>query len=366
MTCREIDTCFDLLVKDEVNLDPRMMNYMACVMRGDWVYDLVLGQEVEVKSDQGVGPHADGHPKGVNHLLIARGLGSIFKDDDGDMVVAVSVANVLRSSTVLKSGTKLAISQTAVEDHITSVVQHGDAEGVLRYADSMAWEDTKGGLTDDEVEWMLKGADAGLTEEHKAQLERLLCNNGDVFTPPSLKPPGAARHIPHRIDMQGHAPIKCAPIRTLRAEMMTQYQEIDKMHHAGVIQPSQSPWAFPVVLVCKKDGTTCFCVDYRALNKITKKDSYPLPHIEDILDGLQGSLFRSTFDLVSGYWQILVNLADVEKMAFTMRVGTWEFTVMPFGLMNVPSTFQRDMDMVLSGLTWVCALVYIDDIIVYS
>src|SRR3989344_8711710 len=114
---------------------------------------------------------------------------------------------------------------------------------------------------------MLHGADAGLTDTHKAQLAALLRDNSDLFTP-SLKPPGATRHIPHKINTQGHAPIKCAPIRTSRAEMLTQYSEIDKMHHAGVIQPSQSPWAFPVVLVRKKDGTTCFCVDYRALNKI--------------------------------------------------------------------------------------------------
>ncbi len=212
---------------------------------------------------------------------------------------------------------------------------------------------------------MLKGADTGLMAVHKEQLAVHLRGNSDVFAL-SLKPLGAAQHIPHKIDMQGHVPIKHAPICTSCMEMLTQYSEIDKMHHAGIIQPSQSPWAFPMVLVQKKDSTTQFCVDYCALNKIMKKDSYPLPHIKDILDGLQGSLFRSTFDLVSGYWQIPVDPSDIEKTAFMTRAGTWEFTVMPFGLTNAPSTFQRDMDMVLAGLTWVCALVYIDDIIVYS
>jgi hypothetical protein len=311
-------------------------------MCGDWVHELGLGQEVEVKDTQDLvdlDPQKDGHKKPSHHLLITCRLRSIFKDDDGDMVVAVSVANVLCSRTTITKGTKLVTSTTSVEDHITSMVQEVDTEGTLHYADTMSWEDTKGSLTNNEVEQMLNRADARLTDTHKAQLAALLCNNSNVFTP-SLKPPGATHHIPHKINTQGHTPIECAPIHTSHAEMLTQYSEINKMHHMGVIQPSQSPWAFPVVLVRKKDSTTRFCVDYHALNKITKKDSYPLPCIEDILNILQGSLFWSMFDLVSGYWQIPVDQDNIKKTAFTTCASTWEFTVMPFGLMNAPSTFQ--------------------------
>lgn len=142
--------------------------------------------------------------------------------------------------------------------HISVLDHHGDmilhTSGTV-YTDAMSWEDTKGGLTDDNMEWMLKGLGAGLMDEHKAQLAKLLCDNGDVFTL-SLKLLGVACNTPHKIDTQGHVPIKCNPIHTSHAEMLIQYGEINKMHHVGVIQPSQLLWVFPVVLVCKKDSMT--------------------------------------------------------------------------------------------------------------
>lgn len=370
MTRREIDTTFDLELKADADISPRSVQWVSCVMVGGRVHELTQGQEVEVSEHGSLSEAVVGDDSGMaaaQRLVIARGLGSIFRDDDGDLVVAVSVGNLLREKVALTKGTKLASGVSGVEDHITMAIQEGDAEGALRYADAISYGDAGGGLADSEIERMVNGADAeGMDDEKRSKLAAHLRKNKDVFAP-SLAPPGASKHIPHRIDTQGHAPIKCTPIRTSRAEMFIEKEEVGKMHKAGVVRPSFSPWAFPVVLVRKKDGTTRFCVDYRQLNKITKKDSYPLPRIEDILDGLQGSLYRSVFDLVSGYWQIPVEPSDIEKTAFTTRsCGTWEFTVMPFGLSNAPATFQRDMDLVLSGLTWVCTLVYMDDIIVYS
>ena len=109
---------------------------------------------------------------------------------------------------------------------------------------------------------------------------------------------------------------------------------IMKMHEEKVIEPSISPWSSPVVLVKKKDGSTRFCVDYRLLNDVTKKDSCPLPRIDDTLDTLSESNLFSTIDLKSGYWQVVIHPDDREKTAFSIGSGLWQFSVMPFGLCN--------------------------------
>ncbi|GFX31606.1 retrovirus-related Pol polyprotein from transposon 17.6 [Trichonephila clavipes] len=131
-----------------------------------------------------------------------------------------------------------------------------------------------------------------------------------------------------------------------------------------VIEPSSSSWASPIVLVRKKDGSTRFCVDHRQLNDVTKKDSYPLPRIDDTLDTLASNTWFSTLDLKSGYWQVEPHPDHKEKTAFTMGQGLWQFKVMPFGLCNAPATFEHLMETVLGGLSYNACLVYLDDIIV--
>ena len=165
-------------------------------------------------------------------------------------------------------------------------------------------------------------------------------------------------------------PRRCAPRRMPFAVREEVARQLKTMQDAHVIQPSASPWASPVVMVRKKDGSHRFCIDYRNLNAVTKQDTFPLPRIDDLLDQLGKCKYFSTLDLASGYWQIKVAPTSREKTAFTTPQGLFEFLVMPFGLTNAPAVFQRLMQRVLAGLNPDSGpdfvAVYIDDVLVFS
>ena len=175
---------------------------------------------------------------------------------------------------------------------------------------------------------------------------------------------GEVREVQHEI-VTGDSP----PIRQLVRRIPFALREkvaglVDEMLRGGVIRESASPWASPVVLVKKKSGDLRFCVDYRRLNPVTRKD-VPIPRIDDLLDQLGGKKVFSTLDAKRGCWQIQMESSSREKTAFITQHGLFEFRVMPFGLCNAPATFQRLMQRVLAGLESFCS-VYIDDIIVFS
>lgn len=202
-----------------------------------------------------------------------------------------------------------------------------------------------------------------LSDDKKEDVIKLLNEFRDIFACTSGDF-GRTNKVKHRINTGNDPPIRQVPRRLPLAKQTEVAEIIEAMHKEGVIEPSDSPWASPVVLVRKKDGTMRFCVDYRKLNDITKKDSYPLPRIDDTLDTLSGATWFSTLDLKSGYWQVEMEQGDKEKTAFTVGTGLWQFNVMPFGLCNAPATFERLMEHVLRGLAWNTCLVYLDDIIV--
>ena len=202
-----------------------------------------------------------------------------------------------------------------------------------------------------------------LAPDEQKRLENLIRTYADVFAldPGEL---GTTDVVKHTINTGDHPPIK-QPLRRTPFALRSKVDKlVQEMLSQGVIEQSRSPWASPVVLVSKKDGGLRFCIDYRQLNRITKLDEFPLPRIDDTLDLLAGCKFFTTLDLAAGYWQVAMNPSDQEKTAFTTYSGLYEFKKMPFGLVNAPATFQRLMEVVLSGLAREGCLVYLDDVLV--
>ena len=204
-----------------------------------------------------------------------------------------------------------------------------------------------------------------LTPREIHELKSLLRKYQDRFAPNPLNP-GTTDAVVHSIPTDGAKPVKNPPARANPEKQAVIKNCIEEMASAGIIKPSRSPWASRIVITKKKDGGPRFCVDYRDLNNVTAKDSYPLPNQGDILDTISDAKYFSSLDLASGYWQIKLDKESQLKTAFVSRYGLYQFTVMPFGLTNAPATFQRLMDLVLAGLNWIECMVYLDDIIVFS
>ena len=200
---------------------------------------------------------------------------------------------------------------------------------------------------------------------YQQPLAKLLADYSDLFATKDSQL-GSTGLIKHSIDTQGYGPIRLRPYRTARRQKDEMERQIEEMMQSNVIRPSTSPWAAPVILVEKKGGEQRFCIDYRKLNGLTKKDSFPLPRIDDTLDMLHGKHFFTTLDLASGYWQIELEESSKEKTAFIVENNLYEFNRMAFGLCNAPATFQRLMNYILRDVLGKKALVYLDDVIIFS
>jgi hypothetical protein len=187
----------------------------------------------------------------------------------------------------------------------------------------------------------------------------------DVFSEPSRLPPH--REFDMTIELQpGASPPFQAP-RPMSAPMLDELKsQLTKLQQAGFVVPSNAPFGAPILFVKKKDGSLRMCIDYRALNKITIKNKYPLPRIEELLDRLRQASIFSKIDLRSGYHQLRINDTDTDKTTFVTRYGSYKFLVMPFGLTNAPSVFMQLMNSVLAEYIDEFVIVFIDDILIYS
>jgi hypothetical protein len=213
----------------------------------------------------------------------------------------------------------------------------------------------------------LLDAQSSLTSSQRGQLINFLHKYRFLFSK-DPKNPGATTKTTCKVktDPVDLDPIRCHPYRTSHRAQEELRRQVKEMLDSSIVRKSKSPWAFPVVLAMKSDGTWRFCVDYSKLNKNVPRDSFPLPNVDDHLDRLGKAKIFTVIDLASGFWQIPVDEKDKEKLAFITPFGTYEWNFMPFGFVNAPSIFQRAISETLDPELYLSCLVYVDDIIIYS
>ncbi|GAU12540.1 hypothetical protein TSUD_182540 [Trifolium subterraneum] len=219
------------------------------------------------------------------------------------------------------------------------------------------------------IQWLKSHTDEDIFRELPTNIEpeiaMLLHTYKELFKTPNTLPPHRLHN--HNIPLiEGYNPVKVKPYRYPHSQKNQIELMVQDMLQQGIIQPNTSPFSSPIVLVKKKDGTWRFCTDYRALNAITVKDSFPIPTVDELLDELFGAKFFSKLDLRSGYYQILLQPEDRYKTAFKTHQGHYEWLVMPFGLTNAPATFQSLMNHIFQHALRKYVLVFFDDILVYS
>ncbi|CAI7888030.1 unnamed protein product [Closterium sp. NIES-53] len=205
------------------------------------------------------------------------------------------------------------------------------------------------------------------TQELPPTVKKILEEFQDVLhddLPDQLPPYRTHQH--EIVEEPGSKPTFRAPYRLSPTELADMKKQIEYLLEKRLIRPSTSPYGAPVLFTSKPDGSLRMCIDYRALNKQTIKNKYPIPRIDDLLDQLRGATVFSKLDLRSGYWQIRMADNSIHKTAFRTRYGSYEYLMMPFGLTNAPATFQVEMNHILRPLLDECVVVYLDDILIYS
>ncbi|GJW49493.1 putative reverse transcriptase domain-containing protein [Tanacetum coccineum] len=317
-----------------------------------------------------------------NAVARAYVVGSAGTNPNSNVVTGTFLLNNRYASILFDTGADRSFISTAFSsliDIIPTTLDHGydvelaDEMGSFDVIIGMDWLDKYHAIIvcdeklvrvpfgDKTLIFHVDGVDA--TNSHESRLNIISCTKAQrglsgYFTIPTCE---------FQIDLiPGAAPVARAPYRLAPSEMKELSDQLKELSDKGFIRPSSSPWGAPVLFVKKKDGSFRMCIDYRELNKLTVKNRYPLPRIDDLFDQLQGSSIYSKIDLRSGYHQLRVREEDIPKTAFRTRYGHYEFQVMPFGLTNAPAVFMDLMNRVCKPYLDKFVIVFIDDILIYS
>lgn len=298
------------------------------------------------------------HDKG---LFVARSLVQV----KGTSSVPARILNLSNEPQILHPNTVVAIAKPV---HNVTAIELPEDVTVL---DPKSQQVQGQGISVDQKELpeplreLVERSAANLSKDEKQQVVNLLARYGHVFSLNDWDL-GMTDEVRHHINTGSATPIRQRPRRTTPWKQAEIDRQVDNLLLEGKVQESNSPWASPVVLVTKKDGSQRLCVDYRLLNSVTVKDAFPLPRIDDSLDCLSGAKWFSTLDMASGYWQVAMDPTTKEKAAFVTNSGLFEWNCMPFGLTNSPGTFERLITLVLKGLQFKICLCYLDDVIVFA
>ena len=217
----------------------------------------------------------------------------------------------------------------------------------------------------DSIAYLLASLSLSDVPETLRVYPRVVCDFPDVFPEelPGLPP---IREMEFCLDLvPGTGPISMAPYRFAPAELVELKKQLVELQQKGFIRPSVSPWGAPALFVKKKDGSLRLCIDYRRLNRVTVKNKYPMPRIDDLFDQLRGLVCFSKIDLRSGYYQLRVREEDIPRTAFRTRHGHYKFTVMPFSLTNTPVAFMVLINRIFSAYLDRFVVVFVDDILIY-
>ena len=298
-------------------------------------------------------------------LLVANSL------DEGNDGVHVRLANPTSSEVTVPAGVIIAQAEPlAPKDAVVmplSLVERIESRPPSSTTGTRPNTATPTGRSVKKRSFALQELDVGrhLNPEQKARILNLIDTYDDIMSKHESDT-GLTDLATHEIDTGDAPPSNQRPYRLSYSERSEVTKLIQEYLEAGYITESTSPWACPIVIVKKKDGTLRFCCDWRRLNKVTKRDAMPLPRIDDMIDRLATSKYFTKLDFTSGYYQVKLSEEARPKTAFVTPEGHYEWLVMGMGLTNAPATFQRLMYKVLGGLLWTNSMAYLDDIVVFS